>query len=183
MQNIKLDVKLDKKAVVSLVVYGICIIEIFFAIPLQVRKFSSLRHKENSLRKKVTQAEKDLSLKDKIAGSKEKIKLDIVNLESSLATSQDISSVLAFVSQKAKESAVDILEIAQSPPKLYKKIAGVNIYALPIAVKAKANFHNFCRCLNVLQSGFYFLGIDSFSISREESSCEVKFVITALFRG
>ena len=178
MQNIKL----NKKEVISLVIYGVCLIEIFLIIPVQVKNFSSLHHKTSVLKKKITQAKKDLLSKDEFANNKEKMKLDIIDLESSLATSQDISAVLAFISRKAKENAVDILEVTQSRPKLYKKIAGMKVYSLPITVRAKAGFHNLCQCLNAFQGGFYFLKIDSLSIKGNSPYHEVKFVVTALFK-
>jgi len=178
MQN----VKLDKKAIVAMVIYGVCIVEILFVIPVQIKNFSSLHHKLSVLKKKVVQAKKDLSSKDEFANNKEKIKLDIVNLESSLATSQDISSVLAFISRKAKENAVDILEVAQASAKPYKKIAGTQIYSLPITVRAKAGFHNLCQFLNVLQSGFYFIKIDSLFIKGNSPYHKVRFVATILFK-
>ena len=178
MQNIKL----DKKEIISLVIYGICLVEIFFIIPVQVKNFSSLHHKMSVLKKKVIQAKKGFSSKDEFINDKEKIKMDIVNLESSFATSQDISAVLAFISRRAKENVVDILEVAQSRPKLYKKIAGMKVYSLPIRVKAKAGFHNLCQCLNALQSGFYFLKISSLSIKGNSLYHEVRFVVTALFK-
>jgi len=56
MQNIKL----DKKEIISLVIYGICLVEIFFIIPVQVKNFSSLHHKTSVLKKKITQSKNDL---------------------------------------------------------------------------------------------------------------------------
>ncbi len=176
------DIKLDRKSVVSLIIYGFCLTEMFLVIPVQVKNFSSLHHKINALKKKVSEAKKDLSSRNEFANDKEKIKLDIADLESSLATSQDISSVLAFISRKAKENAVDILEVTQSSPKLYKKISSMRIYSLPITVKAKAGFHNLSQYLNALQSGFYLLEINGLSIESDSPYHKVKFVVMALFK-
>jgi len=175
-------VRLDKKAIISIVVYAIFLIEILFIAPIQIKRFSSLHSKVRDLRKKVTQAKNDLNSKDKFIQDKEKIKLDIVELESGFIASGDISSVLSFISRKAKENAVDVLEITQSSTKLYTKIGSAKIYSLPIKVKAQAGFHNLSQYLNALQDGYYFLSVDELFIKGNSPYHKAMFVLTALFK-
>ncbi len=179
MQNLKL----DKKEIVTIIIYVFCIVELIFIFPFQIKKLSSLGSKVKDFKKKIKEVKRDIKSKNEFINTIEKIKLDIVNLDSKIITAGEISSVLAFISHKAKENMVDLLEISQIQPKLYKKIEKAKIFSLPLILKAQASFHNICRFLNILQQSYYFLEIKKLSIKSTNSPYhEVEFKAVTLLK-
>jgi len=178
MQNIKL----NKKEIIALAIYVFCIIEIVFIFPIQIKKFTSLHSKVKDLSEKLKEAKRDLDSKDAFINAKEKLKLDIVNLDSKIITSADISSVSAFISRKAKENSVELSEIIQSPPKFYKKTEKAKFFYLPIKVKAKGYFHNICHLLNELGEGYYFLETKELTIKSNTPYHDIVFEVVTLLK-
>jgi len=175
-------IKLTKKNYVCLSVYAVCILEIALILPFQFINFGRLFKKVQGLKKKVVQAKESMASKDEMAREKEKTRLDILNLKGKIITSGDISAVLAYISRKAKENSVDVLEITQGRPRAYKTIDKTKFFHLPVRIKAQAAFHNLNKFFNSLEEGYYFLEPGILAIKENISYNTVDITLVLLFK-
>lgn len=144
-------IKLDKKTIIYLACYAVLILDLVVVLPLQIRKIASLRSKIGELKKNIVDFNNDVAAKDILDAEKKKItELEIPNLAGKIINPQDIFIISAYVTNKAKENDVDILELSHRRPQLYKKTPEGNFFHRPIKISAKARFHDlgkFFECI------------------------------------
>lgn len=174
--------KLDKKTFSCLILYAIFIVDLVFILPSQAKNFIDLHSKVRKLKKKIALYKTDISSQDKFIDEKDRIEIDILDLEGKIMAAQDISTVSTYISNKAKENAVEILEIIFSKPKEYKTSTEGKFSYLPIKIKARAGFHSLAQFFNALERGYYFLETEDLSIEEKSPYHALSFVVNALLK-
>lgn len=175
-------IKLDKKIIIYSSFYLLALIEVGLILPIQTKKFFQLNSQTAQLRKKISSYKQDINTEDRFVNDREQAKLTIGDLETQFVTSQDVSSITSYISTKAKENAVEILEIMPSQPQHYKTIPQGKFSYLPIKIEAKASFHDLAVFLNILSSGSWFLETKELIMKEDKPSCKVNFVVVVLLR-
>jgi len=175
--------KVDKKTIFYFSFYIILILDLTILLPQQARGFIRLHSKIKTLKKNINQFNQDANFEDKLREERDTIKnFDIPSLEGKIITSQDIFTVSAYISNKAKENTVDIVEIFPRKPEAYKTTSEGEFFYLPIEVEAKAGFHNLAQFINTLEEGYYFLETKELRLKESSPYHEVSLVIVALLR-
>lgn len=174
--------KLDKKEVFYFFFYFILIFNLFFILPYGVKKTLDLNSKINNLKSSIFQFNQDIDFKDRFIAERERIRENILNLKSKIISSQDISTISAYLSLKAKENAVDIQEILPREIQPYKTTSEGNFFYLPLKIEAKARFHNLAHFFNALEKGHYLLEIKELIIKEASFYHKVSIVVCALLQ-
>lgn len=174
--------KLDKKTCFYLSFYVILAVEAIFIIPYQTKKLINLRFDTAALKKNIAQFNQDINSKEDFIEEKEIIKKHVLSLERKIITFQDISTVSAYISNKAKENAVDIKEISPDKLQSYKTTPEGKFSYLPIKIEAKASFHNLAQFFNALERGGYFLETKELAIKGQPPYYTVSMVVCALLK-
>ncbi len=158
--------KPDKKTIFYFSFYLFLIVDLMVLLPVQVVKTIGLGRETGRLKKDVIQFEEDKKAELRFNQQKEQLAGEILSLEGKIITAQDVSALSAYVSDKAKEYSVEIVEIAAkkaAPAKgrrsssAQSKGSGETYSRLPLTIDGEAGFHNCAQFLNVLEKGDYFL--------------------------
>lgn len=157
--------KPDKKTIFYFSFYLFLIVDLAILLPVQVAKGIGLGRETGRLKKNVIQFEQDKKAELCFNQQKERLSGEILGLEAKIITAQDVSALSAYVSDKAKEYSVEIVEIAakKAAPAGGRKSSGKSksskeAYSrLPLTIDGEAGFHNCAQFLNVLEKGDYFL--------------------------
>ena len=62
-----------------------------------------------------------------------------------------------YISKRAKENNVEILEFITKEPQFYKELSEGKFFYRPLQIGAKAKFHDLALFLNSQERGSYFL--------------------------
>lgn len=174
--------KVDKKTLIRSAFYVVLVLEIIFFLPLQVKYLFNLRSKVKDLRTKVTQCREDINCQSKFTDQQERIKIETLNLETKIITTQDIFTVSAYIADKAKENSVEILQLLPQKPEAFKTIPEGKFSYLPLKIEAKGGFHNIAKFLNVVSRGYYFLETRELKIREDKPYHSVSFILVALLK-
>lgn len=172
----------DKRTVVCFSVYFIAIVEIALILPCQIKGYVRLRSQSTALNEKISHFNRDVESEGAFLEEKENAGVDIFNIEAKMITSQDISTVSAYISKKAKENNVNISQIIPAALQEYKKTSEGTFSYLPLRIDARAGFHSLAQFLNVLEVGEYFLHTKKLAIQGDKPYHQVDFVIDILVK-
>ena len=174
--------QIDKKTAIILSFYIFFIVDVLFILPGQVKTFVRLLSTIREIKTNITLYEEGDSKQGTIFDEKEKIKLDIIAMEGNIVTMQDISTVSAYISEKAKVNNVEILGISPSKPQNPKTTPIGKVSYLPITIEARAGFHSLARFLNTIEGGYYFLEPEEVLIQEDNPYHTVRLVLMALLK-
>lgn len=168
-----------KKKNIYLIFYFLFILQLII-LPPQTRKIAKNLVSLSKLKKEILQYEKDAKNKSIFLQEKEALRKKNIELESRIISSQDLSSVSAYISEKAKQNAVEILKITSQNFQLIKETPESKFLYLPLLVEAKASFHNLACFLNYLEQGLYLLETKEIIIENNWPAHKIKMVICAI---
>lgn len=181
INDITLFVKTNKRLVVYVSIIAVFVILTVWFTPMQIKTFLVLGKKNKELKKEIVKVEEEIKSRSRVLSDQEELKNQINEFKNKILTSQDISGLQAYISAKAKDNNMEIVEIeAAVNPQLYKSTSYGKFFHLPIRIKLKCGFHNLGRFLNDIEKSDYSLAVSSLSIIEGKSHNEVGIEIMAL---
>ncbi len=168
-----------KKKNIYLIFYLLFILQLVLLPPL-VKKIIKSLTSLSKLKKEIFQYEKDAKNESTFLQEKEALRKKNIELESRIISSQDIASVSAYISEKAKQNGVEILKITSQSFQLIKETPQNKFFYFPLLIEAKASFHNLAYFLNCLEQGLYLLETKEIIIENNWPTHKIKMVICAI---
>ena len=179
MQKIKLDEKLE-----------ICIFIVFVflallvgATPYQVKSYFALGGKIKKLNKNISQIKLDISSQNRYLADKDKINRQIMDLGSRIITSQEVSLIQAYISTKAGENGLEVVEMGSGALIKHRTISKGTFYRAPIRLKLRCGYHNLARFLNELEKADYYLEVRTLTVNSAKPYHKVELEIVALVKA
>jgi Tfp pilus assembly protein PilO len=149
---------LDKRTIIYIGCALVLLIDLVFIIPLQIRTVVRLRSNIGALKKTIKDYEQDTANLTQLKNERDMItNIHIPGYIGRIIKPQEIFMLTDYISRKAKENNIEILEIITKEPKVLKKISDGSFFSRPIEVNLKGRFHDVATLLNALEQGSYFL--------------------------
>jgi len=176
--------KLDRKTIFYCVCYAVVIVNLSLIIPFQLKKLFDIHSQTGDLKKKVGQFKVDLASQDILLAEKNQIKyVKIPEIKSQIIGSQDIFVVSAYISGKAKDNKIDVVEIVPQNAQDYKTISEGAYFLRPIKIRANAKFHDLVSFLNDLDNSEYFLEVKELKMHEMKPFHDIIMTVYALQKG
>jgi Tfp pilus assembly protein PilO len=173
---------LNKPQVLYILIFITFVLVSVLLTPYQLKRFFTLNSKVKALKKRIVQVNEDIKSQDKLDADKEKIRREIIDFKSKIATSTDISTLQANISKSAKRNGIEIVEINLENPKSYKANLESKFFLLPIKIALRCGFHSLGHFLNEIERGDYFLEIKNLLIQGSKPYHNVNIEILVLIK-
>lgn len=173
---------LDKKILVCIIVYAVLILDLLVVIPLQIGGTLSSGRAARLVRGRIAEYNRDSAARERFVQEKDSLSREIFSLQGKIMSRQDVSLFSAYVSGKAKEYGVDIIEVSAGNQDKYKSTAQGTYYYLPLKIDAESGFHNLAQFFNALERGGYYLNIEEMTVKAEAPYHKVRLVISTLLK-
>jgi Tfp pilus assembly protein PilO len=171
---------MDKRRIFILGIYCLVIIELFFIVPAQLKKFASTRKKSRQLQQQINSYQQSIDNEQQLRQQTQQIKLDIANLKGKIVPLDSLSQITSYISQQAEANEAEILSILPGKLQDFKKIEGKQFSYLPVKIELKADFHSLGKFLAQLYKSGYFLQVKELLIKSNSPYHDVRFVVVAL---
>ncbi|RKY38453.1 MAG: hypothetical protein DRP76_04450, partial [Candidatus Omnitrophota bacterium] len=150
--------------------------------PYQVRKFFRGCLRIRKIKKELSRYKEDIENKTSLFKEKEKLRREIMEEESRIASLNDTSALSAYISEEAKKTAVEILKITLQDEQLIKETPTANYFYLPLVIEAEADFHNLALFFNRLHKGMYLLETKEVIIQSRWPNHKIKMVVCGIVK-
>jgi len=174
--------KIDKYIVAFCIVAVVGLFELFFLLPLGIKKLSVLHKKIDKIREDITAVEKEWPHKDAYIKNIENIKAEIESVKNKIGVAGQESHLFSFISSASKNYGVEIKVLK---PQELKNLTATKISVikyLPIDIKLKGQFHGLAQFLDYLQNSEYFFDVREITIKGGYPYDDIEAVICALVK-
>ena len=174
--------RIEKKLILYIAFYLVFIIDLALVLPYQVKKVLSVHSENKTLGKKINQFKREDNLQAKFIDEQETVEVEMINLASQILAPDDISAISAYISDKAKTNAVELLEISPGEMQEHETNSEGKFSYLPLNIRVNSGFHNLAQFVNSLERGKYFLKIEKLRIREETPYHKVEISVNALVK-
>ncbi|MFH1767732.1 MAG: type 4a pilus biogenesis protein PilO [Candidatus Omnitrophota bacterium] len=174
--------KLDKRAGTYIFICLSFIILSSLATPLQIKGLISSIGKIKRLQNNITRAKADIDSKHGVLLEKAQIKKDIEGIDSKIISSQETSALQIYISTKAKENGLEIIEIDSLKTESKDSGKKGKFSYLPIKLEMKGGFHNLGRFFSEIESGEYFFEVKSLFIQTSKPQPNIKIEMAVVIK-
>jgi len=172
--------RIDKRTVIYSIIALATAAMAFVVTPMQVKNIIALNKNILKLREDIDKVHEDVASKKETSADIEKIKSAIAARQNKIIGYQDISSLQAYISAKAKINGLELAETAALPPTKYKKIGETSLVHIPLNISLRGNFHSLGRFINDLETGEYSLSVADLNVSGYGQQQTISLGIVAL---
>ncbi|MFH1771601.1 MAG: type 4a pilus biogenesis protein PilO [Candidatus Omnitrophota bacterium] len=136
----------------------------FWVTPEQIKKSLKISKELKKLKEQKAVIDSNVFSKDDFIRTKNAIENDVAEIKNKVITMQDISSLQAYLSEKAKEKGLEIANMNSSTSKTAVEIGENNYFTLTNKIEFTGGYHNLGQFLNEIENGTYLLGIKNISL-------------------
>ena len=171
-----------KRKVIFFLSFYFGFIVMICVLPLQVQRILTLKSGTKDLKVRIYQFEQDNAMRQNLERQKAIVNVEIERLENKIMSSGDIFAAAGYVSGKAKEAGVEVLEIMPDKPRNPKTTLDGKFQVLPVKVEGKGKFHNIIKFVDLLEQGRYFAEIGDLVIRQDEPYHGMSMVVNILLK-
>jgi len=172
----------DKKTVFRGAFYLVLALDLLLILPLQAKGLVKLHSQMKKLSQDISDFQKEYARQDQKEKEKEDLGLELLSLDEKTVSIQDISSLSVYISDKAKQNDVEVLEIMPGQPVAYKTTDRGKFSSMDIKIEASGGYHNVGRFVNALESGIYFLSGKTLVVRKGARVHRLSLVVQAVVR-